>query len=414
MTKRGAMNADLWWQRLRRDREARGWSQLTAAKQLIAHSEHYSDFDEESVVRSVKRWEAGQLKNLPSLENQTAIARMFGTVRDAYFPVESNLALPVRLSEDETLDLVTRLRSSSVDNTALDLARITVDRLCTDYSSVPSPIVLREAQQWLRDISALNDKSLSLRQHKEVYDLVSWLSLLVACLQYDAGDERAAESARRAAIMLATESAHSEVLGWGAEIKAWMALTQGNYYGVLAAAKEGLAATSTHSVSVQLHAQAAKAWARLGNRTRVEVALDQGRDLMDSLPYPDNPRNHFQVDPAKFDFYAMDCYRKVGEDRLALAMAETVQRTSTTPSGTIIAPMRLAEAELTRATAYARAGELDQAMTKANDAFEIGRQSLPSLLLVGREVADELTRLHPTSEQASDFASHLKQLESLR
>ncbi len=48
------MEPEVWWQRLRRDREARGWSQLTAAKQLIAHSEHYSGFDEESVLRTIK------------------------------------------------------------------------------------------------------------------------------------------------------------------------------------------------------------------------------------------------------------------------------------------------------------------------------------------------------------------------
>lgn len=325
--------------------------------------------------------EAGQLKKLPSAEYQSAIARMFGSVRSAYFPTATDISVPARLSDDETLDLVARLRSSSVDDATLDLARITVDRLCTDYASAPGPVVLKEAQQWLRDISGLTQKSMSLRQHQEVYDLGAWLSLLVACLQYDGGDTRAAESARRAAIMLGAESGQSQVLGWGAEIKAWMALTQGNYAGVLSAAKEGLAATATSSVSVQLHAQAAKAWARLGNRTRVEVALDQGRELLDSLPYPDNPRNHFQVDPSKFDFYAMDCYRNIREDRLALALAETVEQTSKTPAGTVLAPMRLAEAELTRALVHARAGELDQAMTEANDAFDIGRQSLPSLLL---------------------------------
>jgi hypothetical protein len=407
------MDPDLWWQRFRRDREARNWSQNTTAKQLIAHSEHYSEFDEESVVRSIKRWEAGQLKTVPSVEYQSAIARMFGSVRSAYFPTEDSGAEPTRLSDDETLELVSRLRSSSVDDATLELARITVDRLCTDYATVPGPIVLGEAQQWLREISGLTKKSMSLRQHQEIYDLGAWLSLLVACLHYDAGDERGADAARRAAVMLGAESGQTEVLGWGAEIKAWMALTQGNYHGVLSATKEGLAATRTHAVAVQLHAQTAKAWARLGNRTRVEVALDQGRELLDSLPYPDNPRNHFQVDPAKFDFYAMDCYRNVGEDRLAGALAATVQQMSTTPSGTVVAPMRLAEAELTQAVIYARAGELNQALTTANEAVAIGRQSLPSLLLVAREVSDEITRLHPGSQQAAAFAHHLSELESV-
>src|SRR3954451_22419491 len=167
--------------------------------------------------------------------------------------------------------------------------------------------------------------------------------LLVACLHYDTGNVHEAEAARQAAIMLGRESGRPEVVGWGAEIKAWMALTQGDNYAALAAAREGLAGADHRPVAVQLHAQSAKAWARLGNRNRVEVTLDQGRELLDSLPYPDNPRNHFQVDPAKYDFYAMDCYRQTGEDNLALAAAETVRRSSITPAGLVVAPMRLAE-----------------------------------------------------------------------
>jgi tetratricopeptide (TPR) repeat protein len=250
-------------------------------------------------------------------------------------------------------------------------------------------------------------------QHREVYDLTAWLSLLVACLQYDTGNVHEAEAARRAAIMLGRESGRSEVLGWGAEIKAWMALTQGDYYAALAAVREGLAATDHHPVAVQLQAQSAKAWARLGNRNRVEVTLDQGRELLESLPYPDNPRNHFQVDPAKYDFYAMDCYRNVGEDNLALAAAETVIRTSTTPAGVVISPMRLAEAELTQASVYARAGELDLAMTKADGALSRARRSLPSILLVEHEVANVMQRTHPRSLAAADFAEHLRSLESV-
>jgi len=60
------------------------------------------------------------------------------------------------------------------------------------------------------------------------------------------------------------------------KIKAWMALTQGDYHGVLGAVKEGLAATRTHVVPVQLPAQAANTRACLGSRGRVDVALDQG------------------------------------------------------------------------------------------------------------------------------------------
>jgi hypothetical protein len=35
--------------------------------------------------------------------------------------------------------------------------------------------------------------------------------------------------------------------------------------------------------------------------------------LLESLPYPENVDHHFVVDPAGFDFYAMDCDRPLGE-----------------------------------------------------------------------------------------------------
>lgn len=72
-------------------------------------------------------------------------------------------------------------------------------------------------------------------------------------------------------------------------------------------AVNGVEVTPHYSVAVQLFAQEAKGWARMGDRRQTEVALDKGRRLLDSLPYPENLDHHFVVDPMKFDYYAMDC-----------------------------------------------------------------------------------------------------------
>lgn len=401
------MASQEWWQRLRRDREARGLSQAQAVREFIAHAGHHVPDDFETVLTAWKRWERGAIKGVPAKENQRAIAAMFGTAVDAYFGPSGPVAAPPHLSDDETLELVQRLRASSVDPATLELAQIMTDRLCTDYASRPGEEVLDEAQRWLAEIAALKDKPMRYRQLGEIYTLAGWLSLLVACLHYDQGDERSAESARAGAIMLATEIGHTEILGWAHEIHAWMALTRGDYYGVLEAAKVGLRENRNHSVAVQLEAQSAKAWARLGRRREVELSLDRGRDMLDRMNYPTNPRNHFQVDPAKFDFYAMDCYRAVGDDALAMAMADAVTATSTSPGGEVISPMRLSEAQLTKATVLARNGEVDQAMSAAEAGLVGARRSLPSLLMVGSEVADELVRLHPHSESAVAFGHHI-------
>jgi hypothetical protein len=117
-------------------------------------------------------------------------------------------------------------------------------------------------------------------------------------------------------------------------MRAWFALTTGDYRGVIAAARAGAETAAHHGVAVQLAAQEAETWARLGDRRQVEVALDKGRRLLEAMPYPENLDNHFVVDPAKFGFYAMDCYRLVGEDKLARTLAEEVLRAGTDFDGT--------------------------------------------------------------------------------
>lgn len=152
------------------------------------------------------------------------------------------------------------------------------------------------------------------------------------------GDRASAEATRKAALSLGTEAGNAEIIGWAHELRAWFALTQADYRGVIAASATGRAIAGGHGVAVQLAAQAAKAWARVGDRRPLEVALDQGRDLLESLLYPDNLDNHFVVDPAKFDFYAMDCYRILGEDRLAEVYAKEIIRAGTGFDGTSARP----------------------------------------------------------------------------
>src|SRR5207253_9995900 len=114
--------------------------------------------------------------------------------------------------------------------------------------------------------NGLLDKRITLAQHRTVLTMAGWLTLLVSCLRYDVGDDRSADSARQGALQIANEIDNQEIAAWASEIKAWMALTRGDYYATVAAAREGLARTTRHSVAVQLHAQAAKAWARIRNR----------------------------------------------------------------------------------------------------------------------------------------------------
>ncbi|MFE2553611.1 XRE family transcriptional regulator [Streptomyces sp. NPDC059355] len=398
-----------WARRMAAERAARDWSQRDAVRALRAHAPTELPADE-SLIRQWKRWESGAT---PNDFYRPIIAAMFGTVTNALFPApgrrDGNREI-LEASGMETLEIVSRLNRSDVDNATLDALRITTDRLCSEYPFMPSEQLLIEGRQWLRRVVDLHSKSLTLAQHREVLALSGWLALLVGCVEYDSGERHAAESTRRAALSIATESDHGEVAGWAHEMRAWFALTTGDYRGVIAAAQAGAEVAEHHGVAVQLAAQEAKAWARLGDRRQVEVALDRGRRMLEGMPHPQNLDNHFVVDPAKFDFYAMDCYRLVGEDKLASTLAEEVLRAGTDFDGTERAPMRNAEARVTLGVTAARAGDLEGALIMGERALQGDRQSVPSLIMTSRELAAEMKRRYSTEPAAQDYLATLRTL----
>lgn len=193
------------------------------------------------------------------------------------------------------------------------------------------------------------------------------------------------------------------MVGWAHEMRAWFALTNGRYREVVEAAQAGQDAAQNRSVSVQLLAQEAKAWARMGNQRNTVRALEKGRVLLGSLPYPDRPENHFVVDPEKFDFYAMDCHRLIGDDSLAEMYAREIMERTVTPDGRVVSPMRRAESILTLGVVEARRGNLDDALGHGHEAFSIDRRSQPSLRLIAAEMTDVLRARFPDKPAAHDF-----------
>lgn len=398
-----------WARRIAAERAARDWSQRKAVRALRAHAPSELPA-EDSMIRQWKRWESGQM---PNEFYQPIIAATFGTVTHAIFPApsrrdgESEILAATGL---ETLEIVSRLGKSDVDNATLDALRITADRLSSEYPYMPSEQLLIEGRQWLRRVVELHKKSLTLAQHREVLALSGWLALLVGCVEYDTGNRHAAEATRGAALSLANEADNAEVAGWAHEMRAWFALTTGDYRGVVAAAQAGAEAAPHHGVAVQLAAQEAKAWARLGDRRQVEVALDKGRRMLEGMPHPENLDNHFVVDPSKFDFYSMDCYRLVGEDKIARTLAEEVLRAGTDFDGHERSPMRNAEARVTLGVTAAREGDLEQALVMGERALEGDRKSVPSLIMTSRELAAEMRRRYSKEAGAQDYLARLDAL----
>jgi len=397
-----------WARRMANERQARGWSQAEAVRAMRMHSGGQELPDSANLLRSWKRWESGA--NMPSEFYQPIIAATFGTVTHAIFPVPSRRDPDVEvlaISGMDTLELVNRLQRSDMDDATLDGLRIMADRLCSEYPFMPSDQLLTEGKAWLRRMTQMRGQRLTLSQHREMLVQAGWIALLIGCVEYDTGDRQAAETTRLAALSLGSEADHASIQAWAHEIHAWMSLTSGDYHGVVAAARTGTDVAPHSQVAVQLAAQEAKAWARIGDRRQTEVALDRGRRLLDSLPYPENLDHHFVVDPTKFDFYAMDCYRHVGDDPMAENLANEVIRAGTDFDGTERAPMRLAEAHITRGVVAARQGDLEQAIDEGTRALGGQRKSLPSLLMVSRDLALVLKDQYPSEPATQSYLERL-------
>lgn len=397
-----------WHEKFARYRQARGWSLREAAEELIAASDRYSPDQLETARQTVIRWEQGKVTE-PRPDAREAIARMFDLPVDAFFEtrplaVEPKLMPP---APEEWTDLLTSLSDGHATRGALERTAIEVDRVCSDYASRPAPAVLSDVHELGRALYQLRP-SVDLTGHLEIFRQLGWLSMLRACLLYDLKDEHGAHIARKEGIQVAGQLNDSRLSAWGDEIASWIALTKGDLAQAIRAAQVGIDKAGDADVAAQLYAQQAKAYARLQDRHKTEVSLDNVRRILDNVELPENMRNHFAIDPTKANFYAMDAYRVVRHDDFANAMAETVIATSVTPDGEIISPMRYAEALLTHAVVAARAGEVGVATSLTEKALSIERQSAPSLLMVAREVAREVTAFDDA--EGRDLSVALKEL----
>jgi hypothetical protein len=322
-------------------------------------------------------------------------------------------AIGAVIDPSETAELARRLRASEVDAATLDALARTSETLCTQYAYRDPLQLRRETHQWISYIGRLLDGRTGLREHRELLVQAGWLTLLASCLEYDSGMAAAAEASRVSALHLGREAGHAEIVAWSLEIAAWMAHTRHDPQAAVTYARAGQEAAPRSSVTVQLIAHEARSLARLGDRRTVTAALDRGHKLLHGVPLAANTVNHFVVDPAKFDFYAMDCLRVVGDDDRAAEHAREVLRAGRGPDGKDISPMRMSEARIALGCVAARRGDLDEAAALGSQAFRADRKCLPSLALVAGELDDEMQGRYPDARPAIEFREQLAEVREM-
>ena len=306
----------------------------------------------------------------------------------------------------EAFEVMRRISASDMGPGQMDQIERAVFELACDYPYAPADALRTDTVDLLRLIARQREKGkLTLTQHRDLLVSAGWAALLVGCVEYDLGMKAQAEASRVAALSMGTETGNGELVAWAHEMAAWFAVTRSDWSAAIEHAHAGRAASGA-SVAVQLWAHQARALARLGDLTGVRHALDEGHHALGGLPPPGRPEHHFTIDPNKWDFYAMDCYRIVGDNDRAEQHAEVIIAT-----GGDRWPMRAAIARFALGMVSARRGDLDGSLHHGRTGFSFERKSLPSLLANAKELHTELQARFPREAAVTEYKEQIADIQ---
>jgi transcriptional regulator with XRE-family HTH domain len=183
------------------------------------------------------------------------------------------------------IELARRAEVSDLGDGTLELLQASADRLGRDYPTVDPRVLSGQTRTHLGYVTDLLGKRVTLAQHRELLVTAGWLSALLACTCYDAGDPGAAETARRMTRQFGQHAEHGELIAWSFEIAAWYALVEGRFARAVTLCEAGLAHAGISNAAVQLTLQASRAYARMGD-DRAGKMLAAGGAVLARLPVP--------------------------------------------------------------------------------------------------------------------------------
>jgi len=148
-----------WARRITTERVARGWNKPQFIEALRAHSASELP-GKDSMLRRVHAWDSGD--SCPDDFSKPIIAKAFGTVTWAIWPAAGSRDADAELAAGagmDTVEVLARLRGSSVDAATLDGLRMARYRMFftsakaqseLGYSARPAIEALKDAIDWFR------------------------------------------------------------------------------------------------------------------------------------------------------------------------------------------------------------------------------------------------------------------------
>jgi transcriptional regulator with XRE-family HTH domain len=185
----------------------------------------------------------------------------------------------------EAMELARRAEASDVGAGTLAGVERAVERLRRAATGAPPETLIPAVRAQRRYVERLLEGRLTLGRRRRLLAAAGWLSLLLAQLDFDVGDREAAEANRDAAVRLARQAGHAELVAWAFEALAWWALVDGRHRDALdlAGAGQDLAPPAS-AAAVQLALDEAQAWTSLGDRREAEAARRQAALTRAMLP----------------------------------------------------------------------------------------------------------------------------------
>lgn len=209
----------------------------------------------------------------------------------------------VEQAASTAMEWTIRAEASDVGPHTVDHLDLVVSGMAGAYQYTAPTELFPRVWAYRQRVAELLDGRQTLRQRRDLYRLAGRLSILLGWLSHDLGDPLAAEAHCLDAWEHGWQAEDGEVCGWAMDTAASIAMYGHRPDRALSATERGLAhAPARTPVAVRLACQLTRAYGRLGDRDRFDLALASTRDQLDQLS--DRGHGLFSVDAGRVASYA--------------------------------------------------------------------------------------------------------------